>query len=131
MTEDTIVEVTYRGSLSRSQVAETCGFNKQSFKDNQPLKDALLSFEEALRAKEWLPALTESAKAAEGAPRAHDGKATQRRMEAQRLGQLEKENHDLRVQVQALKDQLEPLLKGQETLEAFDQLGIFEHVSKD
>lgn len=105
--DDDFTNITYRGQLSRVEVAKAIGCGKSALVQNPELKNRLQKLEDDLRSKGVLPALTAKAKLNEGIPSKYDNEARQRSLSAKHSSSLERENIELKAKVKELESKLE------------------------
>lgn len=109
MDDDGYRQITYRGSLSRGEIAKACGFGKSALNQNPQIKLSLQTLEEDLRERNVLPLLTEKAKASLAEPKQHDKNAAKRIMEAKRIAALEQQVLELETRLKRFEELSEVL----------------------
>lgn len=117
------------GCLNKGQIKKLSGLSDEALKRNSQVKQVLKELDDRLRLKGVLPPLSEKGKQSQHAPILYNQKATSNACDVQRKAQLEAENHNLRVKVEFLENEVK-LLKSKlsanaETLEAIDDLQVF------
>jgi len=115
-TDDDFKQITYRGSLSRGEVAKAVGCGKSALNQNPALKYALTQLENSLRDKGVLPQLTEVAKKEAGKPKQYDNTNNRKMLNSKRVSSLEAENIELKAKVKELESKLERFGELSETL---------------
>ena len=131
MSDDDFAAIVYpaSGKLNRGQIKKLSGLSDEALKRNAKVVTALKALEHELREKGILPPLTDTAKKAQTAPKKYDNTASKRALDERRSAQLEADNHNLRVQVAQLEQEVNTLksrmTNNAEMLEAIDELGVF------
>ena len=105
---DDFKQIIHRGQLKRGELAKAIGCGKSALVQNPALREAIASLENNLREKGFLPPVANQAsdKSSEAHGKAYDNTAKQRSMDSNRVALLEKENLELKSQVDALKKKL-------------------------
>lgn len=132
--DDEFRQIVYapKGILNRQHIKKLAGISDQAIKKNENIKAELRDLENELRKPERgvLPPLTEAGEESLAAPKLYDASALRSGLDHRRLGKLEAENQDLRVQVERLRRENEELkakmVSSQETVDAVnDGLMVF------
>ncbi|MGB0833346.1 MAG: VPA1267 family protein [Psychrobium sp.] len=100
MKDNDYKQITYRGNLSRIEVAKAVGCAKSSLLQNPRLKTLLSELEDDLRERSILPPLTESAKSNQSKPKQYDKTASKRLQDSKRISELEQEVLRLKMQLE-------------------------------
>lgn len=100
MKDNDYKQITYRGNLSRIEVAKAVGCAKSSLLQNPRLKILLSELEDDLRERSILPPLTESAKSNQSKPKQYDKTASKRLQDSKRISELEQEVLRLKMQLE-------------------------------
>ncbi|MCW8884776.1 MAG: VPA1267 family protein [Motiliproteus sp.] len=131
MSDEDFVRIIYphTGKLNKADIKKLSGVSAEALKNNKKVKDALKDLEGDLRERGVLPPLSESGKANQSKPKEYKPGADRERMNDTHKSHLERDNHDLRVQVEELEKQVETL-KSQlaangELVEAIGELEVF------
>ena len=106
-TDDDFKQITYRGQLSRIEVAKGVGCGKSAINQNPAIRNALKALEDGLREKGILPPMTESAKRNTDKPKQYDNTSNRRLLDSKRVSALEAENIELKAKVKELEGKLE------------------------
>lgn len=103
-TDEDFRKMVVRGVLSRTAIAEECGFAKSALAQNPRIRDVLKTLEASLRERRVLPYLVPD-DAAEAAIATHVRQAEPARLakDAERLSRLEQENASLKAENAELK----------------------------
>jgi hypothetical protein len=101
-TDDDFRDMVSRGVLSRTEIAEECGFAKSALAQNPRIRESLSNLEAGLRKRGVLPpAATPDAQVAAQPTRSPDAARLARG--AERLSRLEQENASLKAENAELK----------------------------
>lgn len=105
MSDDDFRQIVYppKGILNRQQIKKLAGLSDQAIKKNDNVKAELQDLENRLRERNVLPPLTEAGKASLLAPKLYDASSKKNALDHSRLGKLEAENQDLKVQLEKLQ----------------------------
>lgn len=105
MSDDDFRQIVYlpKGILNRQQIKKLAGLSDQAIKKNENVKAELNDLENRLRERNILPPLNEAGKESLSAPKLHDSSSQRNASDYRRLGKLEAENQDLRVQLEKLQ----------------------------
>lgn len=132
MSDDDFRQIVYapKGILNRQMIKKMAGLSDQAIKKNERIKEELRKLEDKLRERDVLPPLTKAGEESLSAPKLYDASAHRSGLDHRRLGKLEAENQDLRVQVERLRRENEELkakmVSSQETVDAVnDGLMVF------
>lgn len=106
-TDDDFKQITFRGQLSRIEVATGIGCGKSALNQNPALRRALKTLEDDLRERGVLPPLTESAKKNADNPKQYDNTASLKMLDSKCASALEVENIELKAKVKELESKLE------------------------
>lgn len=115
-TDDDYKQITYRGQLSRIEVAKGIGCGKSALNQNPAIRTALKVLEDELREKGVLPPLTEAAKKNSDKPKQYDNTAKRKLLDSKRVSLLEAENIELKAKLKELEGKLERFGELSETL---------------
>ncbi|WP_275898172.1 VPA1267 family protein [Marinobacter sp. BW6] len=132
MSDDDFRQIVYapKGILNRQKVKELAGLSDQAIKKNEKVKAVLKALEDQLRERGVLPPLTEVGKQSLATPKRYDASSKKHALDHGRLGKLEAENQDLKVQFEKLQQEnarlKARLAAHQETVDAVnDGLSVF------
>ena len=102
MSNDDFRQIVYgpKGILNRQQIKKLAGLSDQAIKKNENIKAELQDLENRLRERGVLPPLTEAGKESLSAPKLYDASSKRNALDYGRLGKLEAENQDLKVQLE-------------------------------
>lgn len=129
MSDDDYAAIVRGNKLNRAEIKKLAGVSDESLKRNAKVRGALEALENQLREKGVLPPLSAAGEAAKSGPKKYEQGEKSRAFEAQRMAQLEKENHDLRAQIKVLEERCaaaeKRLLLSQHTQDAINELGVF------
>ncbi|CEP35427.1 VPA1267 family protein [Vreelandella alkaliphila] len=105
MSDDDFRQIVYspKGILNRQQIKKLAGLSDQAIKKNENVKAELQDLENRLRERNVLPPLSEAGKASLSAPKLYDAFSKRNALDHGRLGKLEAENQDLKVQLEKLQ----------------------------
>ena len=105
MSDDDFRQIVYspKGILNRQQIKKLAGLSDQAIKKNENVKAELQDLENRLRERNVLPPLSEAGKESLSAPKLYDASSKRNALEHGRLGKLEAENQDLKVQLEKLQ----------------------------
>ena len=105
MSDDDFRQIVYspKGILNRQQIKKLAGLSDQAIKKNENVKAELQNLENRLRERNVLPPLSEVGKESLSAPKLYDASSKRNALEHGRLGKLEAENQDLKVQLEKLQ----------------------------
>lgn len=105
MSDDDFRQIVYspKGILNRQQIKKLAGLSDQAIKKNENVKAELQDLENRLRERNVLPPLSEAGKASLSAPKLYDASSKRSALDHGRLGKLEAENQDLKVQLEKLQ----------------------------
>ncbi|WP_111911720.1 VPA1267 family protein [Aeromonas media] len=115
-TDDSYRQLSYRGNLSRGEIAQAIGCGRSALVQNPGLRRQLQQLEYQLRERGVLPPLSAQATASIDHPRAYDPTAHRRLLDTKRVSTLEQENIELKAQLRELKARLERFGELSETL---------------
>jgi hypothetical protein len=115
-TDDDFKQISFRGQLSRTEVAKAVGFGKSALTQNPDIRAQLKKLEDNLRDKGVLPPLTDTAKKEADKPKQYDNTANRKALDSRRLSSLEVENIELKAKVKELESKLERFGELSETL---------------
>jgi hypothetical protein len=115
-TDDDFKQISFRGQLSRTEVAKAVGFGKSALTQNPDIRAQLKKLEDNLRDKGVLPPLTDTAKKESHKPKQYDNTANRKALDSRRLSSLEAENIELKAKVKELQSKLERFGELSETL---------------
>jgi hypothetical protein len=115
-TDDDFKQISFRGQLSRTEVAKAVGFGKSALTQNPDIRTQLKKLEDNLRDKGVLPPLTDTAKKEADKPKQYDNTANRKALDSRRLSSLEAENIELNAKVKELESKLERFGELSETL---------------
>jgi hypothetical protein len=115
-TDDDFKQISFRGQLSRTEVAKAVGFGKSALTQNPDIRAQLKKLEDNLRDKGVLPPLTDTAKKEADKPKQYDNTANRKALDSRRLSSLEAENIELNAKVKELESKLERFGELSETL---------------
>ena len=110
------------GEIKRGEVAKVIGCGPAAFNQNSALRTEYENFIDELRDSGLLPQLTTKEKAVTGSLVQYDQGAIKRDLNAQRVGNLEQENIELRAKIAELESKLERYV---EISVAMAELGFF------
>lgn len=98
--------ISYRGSLKRSAIAQGTGFAKSVLQQNPAVKKRLEQLEDELRRKGILPPKTEQrlTEEKENKPKHYDASQNARRWDRNRLQKLEQENLELKTKLRRYEE---------------------------
>lgn len=105
MSDDDFRQIVYspKGILNRQQIKKLAGLSDQAIKKNEHVKAELQVLENRLRERNVLPPLSEAGKESLSAPKLYDASSKRNALDHVRLGKLEAENQDLKVQLEKLQ----------------------------
>ncbi|MEH6643324.1 VPA1267 family protein [Vreelandella glaciei] len=105
MSDDDFRQIVYspKGILNRQQIKKLAGLSDQAIKKNENVKAELQNLENRLRERNVLPPLSEAGKESLSAPKLYDASSKRNTLDHGRLGKLEAENQDLKVQLEKLQ----------------------------
>ncbi|AHV37592.1 MULTISPECIES: VPA1267 family protein [Aeromonas] len=115
-TDETYRQLSYRGSLSRSEITKAIGCGRSALVQNPELRRQLQKLEDQLREHGVLPPLTAQAIASVAHPKVYDPTTHRRLLDTKRVSILEQENIELKAQLRELKARLERFGELSETL---------------
>ena len=115
-TDKDLVQLVFRGVLSRKEIAEECGFSKSVLDQNPRVTSALKSLEENLRERGILPQIIVRAASTDTQPLMRDAGNTRHSADAERLRRVELENASLKAELSELKSQLSQFTNLQQAL---------------
>ncbi|MBB5441577.1 MULTISPECIES: VPA1267 family protein [unclassified Paraburkholderia] len=103
-TDEDFRSMLVRGVLSRTQIAEECGFAKSALAQNPRIRDALKTLEASLRERGVLPYVMPDDEAeAAIATRVRQAEPARQAQDAERLSRVEQENASLKAENAELK----------------------------
>lgn len=105
MSDDDFRQIVYspKGILNRQQIKKLAGLSDQAIKKNENVKAELQDLENRLRERNVLPPLSEAGKESLSAPKLYDVSSKRNALDHGRLGKLEAENQNLKVQLEKLQ----------------------------
>jgi hypothetical protein len=106
-TDDDFRALTFRGVLSREELAKECGFSKSALNQNPRIKAGLRKLEVDLRARGILPAVAWQGPIRRQTPLRREPGPVRAAEETGRLYRLEQENAALKAEIAELKRVLE------------------------
>lgn len=121
-TDDDFKHIIYRGQLNRVTIAKEADIGKSALRQNNTIKKALQALEDNLRERGILPPLTDKAKQDAGKAQEYNSSAKKKRLENNRIAELEAENIELKAEIAKLSGKLE---RFGEQAEALSELGVF------
>ncbi|WP_324034933.1 VPA1267 family protein [Aeromonas caviae] len=98
-TDETYRQLSYRGSLSRSEITKAIGCGRSALVQNPELRRQLQKLEDQLREHGVLPPLTAQAIASVAHPKVYDPTTHRRLLDTKRVSILEQENIELKAQL--------------------------------
>jgi hypothetical protein len=116
LTDDDFKQITFRGQLSRTEVAKAVGFGKSALNQNPDIRKHLKKLEDNLRDKGVLPPLTDNAKKEANKPKQYDNTANRKALDSKRSSSLEAENIELKAKIKELEGKLKRFGELSETL---------------
>ena len=107
-TSDDFKQIVHRGQLKRGELAKAIGCGKSALVQNPALREAIAKLEDNLREKGVLPSIAKqtNAESKDQEKKAYDNSAKQKALDNSRAALLEKENLELKAQVEQLKNKL-------------------------
>ena len=116
-TDEQYRELSSRGVLSRTKIAEQCDFAKSALSQNPRIKAELKRIEDGLKARGVLPESSEKRESSIPAPLAYDGVPTMTGTDDKnRVHRLEVENANLRAELGETKRMLSQFTVMQDVL---------------
>lgn len=105
MSDDEFRQIVYspKGILNRQQIKKLAGLSDQAIKKNENVKAELKYLENRLRERNVLPPLTEAGKESLSPAKLYDASSNRNAFDHGRLGKLEVENQNLKVQLEKLQ----------------------------
>ena len=121
VTTEEILQMLYRGEVSKTQLAGIIGCTTAAFRQNPTLKNEYSQYMDELRSEKILPPLTSKAKESQNKPKLYENSLHQESIQKRRVSALEQENIELKATVKELERRLE---RYTELSEAMTDIGL-------